>query len=135
MQQRVLLSRAIEVLEEMGISYMIVGSYGSGAWGEPRFTQGIDMVVSLTSDDAEPLAKAFPLPDYYVSIEALKEAIACGGQFNVIHQGSGNKIDFMMARRDPWGRMQLARRKTIELAPGMKVCVASPEDIILGKME
>ncbi|HDY66147.1 MAG TPA: hypothetical protein ENH84_07960 [Phycisphaerae bacterium] len=135
MQQRELLSKVIEVLEEMGISYMIVGSYGSGAWGEPRFTQGIDMVVSLTSDDAEPLARAFPLPDYYVSIEALKEAIACGGQFNVIHQGSGNKIDFMMARRDPWGRMQLARRKTIELEEGLKVCVASPEDIILAKME
>lgn len=114
---------------------MIVGSYGSGAWGEVRFTQDIDVVVSLTADDAEPLVRAFPSPEYYISAEAVRDAIRNDGQFNLIHPTSGNKVDFIMVRRDPWGRMQLSRRRVIELEPGLNVCVAAPEDIIISKME
>ncbi len=76
MDQADLLRQVLKVLEEMGITYMVVGSVASSAYGEPRLTQDIDIVVSLTADDAEPLARAFPIPDYYVNLEAVKEAIA-----------------------------------------------------------
>ncbi len=135
MDQADLLRHVLKVLEEMGITYMVVGSVASSAYGEPRLTQDIDIVVSLTADDAEPLARAFPIPDYYVSLEAVKEAIACGGQFNVIHPGSGNKIDFMMAIRGPWGRQQLSRRQRVRIFPDTEGYTASSEDIIISKME
>jgi predicted nucleotidyltransferase len=133
-EQLELVEKVVRVLEELRVPYMLVGSVGSGAWGEPRFTRDIDVVVSLTPDDIAAMVRAFPLPDYYVSAEAARAAVASGGQFNVIHPGSGHKVDFVMARRDAWGERQMARRRTVELAPNLEVCVAAPEDIILGKM-
>ena len=135
MEQAELLRRVLEVLEEMKITYMVVGSIASGAYGEPRLTQDIDVVVSLKADDTGPLARAFPSPDYYVSLEAVKDAIARGGQFNVIHPDSGNKIDFIIARNDPWGRQQLHRRQRVRILPDTEGYTARPEDIIIGKMQ
>ena len=75
------------------------------------------------------------IADYYVVPETVLDAIRRGGQFNVIHPTSGNKVDFIIARRDPWGRMQLSRRETVTLEPGLDAHVAAPEDVIIGKME
>ena len=135
MNQADLLRQVLEVLEEMGITYMVVGSIASSSYGEPRMTQDIDVLVSLTPDDAEPLTRAFPSPDYYVSLEAAREAIVHGGQFNVIHPASGNKVDFMMAPRDPWGREQLSRRQRVRILPDTEGYTARPEDIIISKMK
>ena len=135
MEQLDLLRRVVAALEGMGVTYMLVGSYGSGAWGEPRLTRDIDLVASLSADDAEPLIRAFPLPEFYVSIDAVREAIRREGQFNVIHPTSGNKVDFIVAGGDLRARTALSRRQAVDLGAGLRAYVASPEDVILGKME
>src|SRR5579859_485017 len=113
---------------------MLVGSMASGVYGEARLTLDIDIVVDLTVADAETLCRAFPEPEYYVNLPAAREAASRGGQFNVIHPTSGNKIDFMIARRDAWGRIQLARRRQERVLEDRIGYVASPEDVILGKL-
>jgi len=133
-EQSDLLRRTIDVLEELDIVYVLVGSLASSAYGEPRLTQDIDIVVDLGSAQVSSLCAKFPLQDYYVSPEAAKEAVLGGGQFNVIHPSSGNKIDFMVARRDPWGRSQMARRRKVTVLPDLEGYVAAPDDIIIGKM-
>jgi hypothetical protein len=129
-----LLRHAVEVLEQMDITYMVVGSIASGAHGEPRMTHDIDIVVKLQRDDVYPLCAAFPSPDFYISPDAVRQAIHNGGMFNVIHGSSGNKIDFMIAGTDMWGRTQIARRERKELIEGSAIYVARPEDIILSKL-
>ena len=124
----------LERLDEMQIPYCLVGSVASGALGEPRMTRDIDVVVSLMPEDSLAMTRAFPSPEYYVSPEAIGEAIRTGGQFNVIHSESGIKIDFMIARKDAWGRMQLVRRRRVNIFPDLEGYVAAPEDIILSKM-
>jgi hypothetical protein len=134
LEQPDLLRRVIGILEELKIPYMVVGSIASGAYGEPRLTQDIDVVVELDCDRAEALCAAFPLPEYYVSPEAAGNAIRYGGQFNVIHPTSGNKIDFMVAGRDDWARSQLARRRRVKILPDRDGVLSAPEDIIISKM-
>lgn len=46
MQQDELLRYAVETLERLNIPYTVVGSLASGAYGEPRLTQDIDIVVA-----------------------------------------------------------------------------------------
>ena len=135
MNQRELLRKLVDVLDAMDVSYLLVGSYGSGAWGEARFTQDIDVVAALTENDASPLVRAFPAPEYYISPDAVRDAIRRRGQFNVIHPTSGNKIDFLVSREDAWSRSQLARRRIVVFEPDLHVPVAAPEDIIIGKMD
>ena len=134
MEQDELLRHVVAVLGEMDVPYMLVGSYGSGAWGEPRFTQDIDIVVSLSADDAPVLLRAFPFPEYLLSEEAVRQALRTRGQFNIIHSGSAAKIDVMLSSRDTWGRTEMARRRRMQITGDLTAFVASPEDIILGKL-
>jgi hypothetical protein len=133
-EQHELLRYVVDVLEVQRVSYMLVGSLASGVFGEPRLTQDIDILVELSPDQIQALCDAFPAPEFYVSVGAARQAVAQRGQFNVIHPASGNKIDFMIARSDSWGRSQISRRRSEQILPGRSGFVASPEDVILGKM-
>lgn len=134
MEQSELLSRAVGVLESLGITYFVVGSIASMAYGEPRLTQDIDIVIVPKGDDIELLCNAFPPDDFYVSLDAAIQAARQGGQFNVIHPESGNKIDFMIGGNDAWGCQQIQRRQRVPLLPNTEGFAARPEDIILSKM-
>lgn len=134
MEQSDLLRYAIEVLEQMNLTYAIVGSFASGAYGEPRFTQDIDILVDLKDGQITEFCNRFPDAEFYVSHSAVREAMRRRTQFNVIHPMSGNKIDFMMSRNDEWGCQQLARRQEVQILSDRSGYVASPEDVILGKM-
>jgi hypothetical protein len=129
-----LLKRAAEILDRLSIPYAVVGSFASGAWGESRFTQVIDILLDLKPGQVAALCDALPAPEFYVSDTAARDAVARLGQFNVIHPASGNKIDFMIAGATPWSIAQLQRRKRIALFPNQEVAVAAPEDVILGKL-
>jgi hypothetical protein len=133
-EQLDLLKFVIQAMERLKIPYAIVGSFASGIWGESRFTQDIDVLIELKPDQVPLLCSAFPDSDFYVSQMAAHEAVARHGQFNVIHPTSGNKIDFMIASTTPWVHAQLQRRRTIEFFPDQSGAVASPEDVILGKL-
>ncbi len=124
----------VGVLEELHIPYMVVGSFASGAYGEPRMTQDIDIVVELRYGDAESLCKRFAPPDFYVEPESIRQAIHTCGQFNIIHGASGNKIDLMLLHDSPWNAKQFERRQRLEIVEGCQASVAKPEDVILSKM-
>ena len=134
MDQADLLRYAIRVLEESGITYMVVGSFSSSSYGEPRLTQDIDIVVQLADEQMDRLCAAFPQGEFYVSPEEVSRAVRDEDQFNVIHPASGTKVDFIIARTDPWGREQLRRRRRVLLFPDLEGYVASPDDTIIGKM-
>lgn len=134
MEQIELLKYVISVLENLEVPYMIVGSLSSSIYGEPRMTRDIDIVIRLERDQVNRLSSAFPTDEYYMSNEAAYRALDDQSQFNVIHGYSGNKIDFMIARSDTWSNEQLSRRRRIELLPNLYGYVASPEDVIIGKL-
>jgi len=133
-EQTDLLRHAVQALQQLGVSHAIVGSFASGAWGESRFTQDIDIVVDLNSQQATELCRTFPREDFYVSESAAQEAVLHQTQFNVIHPTSGNKIDFMIANDSPWAISQLSRSRSIQLFPDLDAQFAAPEDVILGKL-
>ena len=134
MEQIELLRYAIETLEQLDLRYAVVGSFASGAYGEPRFTQDIDIVFELPAGQIAIFCQHFPSPEFYLSESAVCEAVRRQSQFNVIHPSSGNKIDFILNRQDAWGQSQLARRQAVQLFSDRRGYLASPEDVILGKM-
>jgi hypothetical protein len=129
-----LLRHALDVLERLAIPHMVVGSFASTTYGEYRFTNDIDIVIALTERDVPAFLAAFPGSEYYVSPDAVRDAIRQCFQFNVLHTGSGAKIDFILSRDDEWGRAQMARRRRVLLLPDREGYAAAPEDVILGKL-
>jgi hypothetical protein len=69
MSQQELLSRVVAVLTELGIDYMMTGSYVSSMQGEPRMSHDIGLVVALSEDDAVKRFHAFPESDYYLPLQ------------------------------------------------------------------
>lgn len=134
MEQVDILRYALRVFDSLSVEYMIVGSLASMAYGEPRMTRDIDIVANLGLAHVDALCDAFPPAEYYVSREAVRQAIEGRHQFNIIHPRSGNKIDVMMAHDDVWGKTQLARRKLVTILPDVIAPTAAPEDVILAKM-
>lgn len=134
MTQLELLRYVVETLEKLGLPYMLVGSFASTAYGEPRFTQDIDIVCDLPLSKVDEFQRAFPDDSFYLNHQSVIEAIRTRFQFNVLHPESGNKIDLILPRDDEWGREQFRRRQRIKLFPDRQAYVAMPEDVILGKL-
>ena len=134
MEQLDILRHAVEALERMKVPYMVVGSIASIAYGESRFTQDIDIIAAFEMKHVDELMASFPEEEFYLSESAVRDAIRTAFQFNVIHPGSGNKIDFMLPRDDQWGGTQMRRGRPIRLLPDRDLMIAAPEDVILGKL-
>jgi hypothetical protein len=137
MEQSEFLRRAVQTLESLAIPYAIVGSWGSGVYGEARFTRDIDMVMDLPLAEVPRFCDSFPAREFYLNEEAVRSAIRDRSQFNLLHPASGNKIDFMLTRPNTWDDEQLRRRRRIEFPQGANsfhAFVAAPEGVILGKL-
>ena len=103
-------------------------------YGEPRLTRDVDVVVALRLEDVSPLLRGFPRDEFYVDEEAARDAVRTSGQFNIIHPGSGLKIDVYVNPDTPYDRARLARRQRLPLTPGVSANFARPEDVILYKL-
>lgn len=119
----------------MAVPYLVTGSLATIFYGEPRFTNDIDILVDLPVGRVDELCAAFPSPDFYVSPEAARRAVAQKSQFNVIHPRSGLKLDLIVAADTEFNRSRLARARTVHPAPDYAASFASPEDVILMKMQ
>ncbi|MFO0749479.1 MAG: hypothetical protein U1F43_27990 [Myxococcota bacterium] len=113
---------------------MFVGSMASALHGPPRSTQDIDLVIALGRADIARLVAAFPEDRYYISAEAVRDAVLRRGPFNVIDLESGWKADLMVRKDRPFSVAELGRRQHAEIL-GVSTWVATPEDTILSKLE
>jgi hypothetical protein len=130
-----LLQKVAEVFEGNQIQYLVTGAIASVAYGEPRLTNDIDIVAAMKEEHVPGLLKAFPSDEFYVSEEAMKEAIRHQGQFNIIHPSSGLKVDVIIRKDTEFDRSRFSRIRRIQPAESYQANFASPEDVIIKKME
>lgn len=124
-----------ERLDRIGCERFVTGSVASTVFGEPRFTNDIDLVVRMDERKAAMFADAFHGEEWYVSREAAVDAARRRGMFNVIHVPSGLKADIVVAKGTPHDEARFARVRRIALPGGRLEPFASPEDVILKKLE
>lgn len=130
-----LLRRIVGVLEELELPYLITGSIATMFYGEPRFTNDIDIVVDLPPERIGDFCAALPEDELSIDEERVRHAVSGKGQFNVIHPRSGLKVDVMIPRRTEFETSRFGRRRREEPASGYTASFASPEDAILKKLE
>ena len=123
-----------DVLTSLGIRYFVTGSVATISYGEYRSTNDIDVVVDLRSEHVEAFCAAFPEPDYYLSAQAVRDAIRKRFQFNILELDTGVKVDVMILADSDFARTCLARASVWSLPGGVEASLASPEDIILNKL-
>lgn len=134
MGQLELLQHVTATLDEIGVPYMLTGSYASSLQGQPRATHDVDLVVSLHPSQIEQLLSAFPADHYYFSADAVNEAVRDRRMFNILDTQEGDKIDFRMLTDDPFDQERFERRITIPIGE-RSIQVSTPEDTILMKLK
>jgi hypothetical protein len=126
----------IEILENLGIRYHLGGSFASAIHGVPRQTMDADIVVDL--DTAQVASLAADLNnDFYVDSEVAADAVSRHGSFNVIHLGSGFKVDFFVKGSSDFDDAEFDRSELYQIAidPPRSAYVKTAEDTVLRKLQ
>jgi hypothetical protein len=135
MELHELLDRLVSALERLQIPYLITGSVAAMAYGEPRLTNDIDVVVDINESHINGLLAQFPSGEFYLSDEAIRDALTRKGQFNIIHPVSGLKIDVMIQQGTAFEQSRFGRARLVHFTERQGGRFAAPEDVILKKME
>lgn len=129
----------IAALEAAGIEYMIGGAVASWAWGEPRSTLDLDLVVNIPLDSIQHLANELKKRDMLVPGEIILDIILEDRSdlpINAVHMHSGYKADLYPVREgDELRASAFSRRQKVDLGePLGEVYLHSPEDLIIYKL-
>lgn len=81
------------------------------------------------------LGKCFPEDEYYFDADSATKAIRRRSQFKIIHPSSGLKVDMMIPTKQPFDKSRFARVRRMKSDPATEVNFASPEAVILKKMD
>lgn len=126
----------IQVLEALEIPYLIGGSLASSIHGASRSTLDTDLVADLQFGQVPSFVQQLQA-EFYISSDAVVEAIQERRSFNAIHLDSMFKIDIFLPKDRPFDRAQFANATPAIIAtePDRFAFVASPEDTVLAKLE
>ena len=130
--------RAVEpvarCLTALGVAHYIGGSVASSALGISRTTLDVDLVADLLEEHVAPFVAALR-DEYYVSEEAVRDAVDRRSCVNLVHLATMLKVDVFVAKRGPFDRSSLARATPMVIEPGTRpLPVCSPEDVVLSKL-
>jgi hypothetical protein len=133
------LKLVIDALEAAGIEYLIGGAIAEWAWGEPRATQDLDLVVNIPIKAVNKLSKELEKRDMLIPAEIILDSIIedrADIPINAIHMYSGLKADLYPVREgDELRQSAFQRRQRVDYGPPIgKVYIHSPEDLILYKL-
>jgi hypothetical protein len=94
----------------------------------------VDLVAAMAPAQAERFVKSLGT-DWYADVDQVRDSVAAGRSFNVIHMKNVLKVDVFPAR-EPFHRAQLDRATVLPLGEGRIPCVVTTaEDILLAKLQ
>ncbi len=123
-----------EVLNAQRIPHMVVGSFASTYYGEPRTTRDLDLVIDPSSSQLEGLLSALDPDAYYVDADVARDALRRRTMFNVIEMATAWKLDLVICKDREFSRTELGRRQIVEIA-GVEIATATAEDTIIAKLD
>lgn len=126
------LKDVIQRLNKGGIDYMLSGSVSMSFYTTPRMTRDIDIIIYLTLSEANIMYELFK-DDYYIDEDMVRNAVNHHDMFNIIHNNSVFKIDFMVRKDEEFRIHEFNNKKTINF-DGVELKIVSLEDLIISKI-
>jgi hypothetical protein len=125
------------IFELMSIRYYITGGVCAIAYGEPRTTRDLDVVVQVESTEIAPLVKQLEAVGFYCPPGAVEEIQAGGARvLSVTHMQLVLNADIVLNADTEFDRSKMERRRLEAIGLDESECfwLASPEDVILAKL-
>lgn len=129
----------LDALDAAGVDYLIGGAMALWAWGEPRTTADLDLVIDLPIESMAALSSELEQRAMLVPVDIMLDLLIedrADLPINAIHMTSGYKAEmFLFKPGDALRQSGLQRRRLVDLGPALgPVYVHSPEDLILNKL-
>lgn len=125
--------RFIGILKSLKIRHHLTGGVVSVAWGEPRLTQDIDIVIDRVGATAniERLVREIQSAGYFADEQGIRNAIHGGKPFQLLDQVEVLKLDVYPRELVPG---ELSRSVLAEVFPGSSIAIVSRPDAALSKL-
>jgi hypothetical protein len=127
------LTKLVDVLEEFNIRFHLTGGITAVAYGEPRMTQDVDLVLDperVPAVQAEFL-RALTEAGFYFSDSTAAQAIAKGKMFQLLDIEQVIKLDLYVRCLIPG---ELERSVRVELFPDVELPIVARPDAALSKL-
>ena len=122
----------IQLLEQLGVPYMIVGSLSRNLYTYPRSTNDADFVVELDTTALAALREALP-PDLELDPQSSFETITATTRHVVRLRNAPFHIELFQLTDDEFDQARFARRAPLTVL-GVSAFVPTPEDVIIQKL-
>jgi hypothetical protein len=124
--------KVIDALDDCGISYLLVGSFSSNAYGIPRLTQDADFVIELGEKSIGELARRIA-PSIRIDPQMSFETVTMSRRYVADVVGTPFKIEFFLLNDNPHNQERFRRRQRVR-ALGREVWMPTAEDVIVTKL-
>jgi len=122
-----------ERLHNLGIDYMVTGSFAMSIYVPARTTLDIDIVVEIKATDSTRIERRFA-GDYYVSATSVAAAYERSSMFNIVNNSTLVKVDCIVKKQDPFEIEKFERKRRTKIGE-TEFWVISKEDLILSKLK
>lgn len=128
-----LLTELARLLEARRIRFALTGGIASVLFGEPRYTQDVDVVIGREelSQSLDALLTDFQSAGYLLEPDVVRNAVQQGRQFQLFHVRETLKIDLYPRELVPG---ELERAELVELFPGVHLPVIARTDLAASKL-
>jgi len=126
--------RVIDVLEAVGARYAIWGGWAVVAYGEPRFTMDMDILLDPLGLPDKIFVKRLRESGFAVDEIGLFNALA-GGYFNIIHMPSQLKVDFFVPAQGVLLHRAILERVYLPFDEIRRAAYVSAEALVITKLQ
>jgi Nucleotidyl transferase AbiEii toxin, Type IV TA system len=130
---RTTLGKIIAILQTYKIKFHLTGGVTSVAYGEPRMTQDVDIVVDngAVQRQLDSFIESLRISDFLFDETAIRTAVDQKQMFQLLDSVEALKLDIYPRELIPG---ELERSNTLELFEGMIVPIASLTDTATAKL-
>jgi hypothetical protein len=125
------------VFESLHIPYYITGGVCAIAYGDPRTTRDLDLVVECKPSEIMPMVARFEAEGFYCPPGAVEDIqFGKGRVLSITHMQLVLNADIVLNANTEFDRSKMERRRleAIGLDESERFWLASPEDVILAKL-
>jgi hypothetical protein len=127
------ISKFVKISSALGLPFHLTGGSISSAYGEPRLTQDIDIVISpvIAKERVDELVNQLAASDFLFSEPVVRKAVQEGSLFQMLDKSESLKLDIYPRELIPG---ELGRSQMLELFDGVFLPVVSRTDAALSKL-
>ena len=127
------LTKLVEVLRRLGIRFHLTGGITAVAYGEPRMTQDLDLVIdaAAATRNRDALLAALIEAGFYLEESSARASIEAKRMFQVLDVEEALKLDLYLEDSIPG---ELNRSVLAEVLPGLTLPIAARSDAALSKL-